>query len=488
MSSWSGTKPRQVHTGGGDFMNRPGMVALLSFLDVQPEQSYIVIFDDLKRFARDTRFHLDLRDAFRQRGARIECLNFKFEETPEGEFIETIMAAQGALEREQNKRQVVQKMQARMKNGYWVFRPPIGYVFGKEAQHGKILVRNEPIASIVQEALEGYASGRFETQIEVARFLEGQPAFPKTDAGTVRQFEVTRMLLRPIYAGYICHDDWKLSWIDGHHEPLISLATYERIQERRNQGARAPARKDINEDFPLRGFVECGDCGKPLTACWSKGKYKKYPYYLCGTKGCKSERKSIPRAKIEEPFDKIMQSLQPTQKLFTLVKQMFRDAWTQREKHAAVILDRYKKDIKSIDTQIEGLLDRIVATSNSAIVSAYEGKIEKLDQERRVIAEKFQNGAVPKGRFEDFIELPLNFLANPWNLWKSGQSVLRQTVLRLAFSERIAYCRETGYRTPKTTLPFKALSAFDTGKMKLVEPEGYSTISLSHCVGATIQC
>jgi len=40
-------------SGGGDFMNRPGMVALLSFLDAQPAKDYVIIFDDLKRFARD---------------------------------------------------------------------------------------------------------------------------------------------------------------------------------------------------------------------------------------------------------------------------------------------------------------------------------------------------------------------------------------------------------------------------------------------------
>ena len=68
-------------TGGGDFMKRPGMVALLSYMDAQPDEDYVVIFDDLKRFARDTRFHLDLREAFRERGATIECLNFKFDET-----------------------------------------------------------------------------------------------------------------------------------------------------------------------------------------------------------------------------------------------------------------------------------------------------------------------------------------------------------------------------------------------------------------------
>ena len=142
-------------TGGGDFMKRPGMVALLSFLDAQPETRFVVIFDDLKRFARDTRFHLDLREAFRARRATIECLNFKFEDTPEGEFIETIMAAQGALERKQNGSQVSQKMKARMQNGYYTFSCPFGYRYERVRGHGKLLVRDEPKASIVQEALEG---------------------------------------------------------------------------------------------------------------------------------------------------------------------------------------------------------------------------------------------------------------------------------------------------------------------------------------------
>lgn len=113
-------------SGGGDFIKRPGMVALLAYLDAQSDKQYTVIFDDLKRFARDTEFHFKLRRMFAERGARVECLNFKFEDSPEGKFIETIIAAQGELEREQNGRQVIQKMKARMQNGYWVFYPPMG--------------------------------------------------------------------------------------------------------------------------------------------------------------------------------------------------------------------------------------------------------------------------------------------------------------------------------------------------------------------------
>ena len=33
-------------SGGGNFMQRPVMVALLSFLDAQPQERFVVIFDD----------------------------------------------------------------------------------------------------------------------------------------------------------------------------------------------------------------------------------------------------------------------------------------------------------------------------------------------------------------------------------------------------------------------------------------------------------
>ena len=114
---------RTPSPAAGDYLKRPGMMNLLSFIDAQPNERFVIIFDDLKRASRDTRAYLDLRDAFRQRGVHMECLNMKLGDTPEDEFVETIMAAQGALERKQNGRQVAQKMKARMQSGYWNSQP-----------------------------------------------------------------------------------------------------------------------------------------------------------------------------------------------------------------------------------------------------------------------------------------------------------------------------------------------------------------------------
>jgi site-specific DNA recombinase len=453
-------------SGGIDFMKRPGMVALLSFLDAQPDEKFVVIFDDLKRFARDTQFHFKLREAFRQRQASIECLNFKIDDTPEGEFIETIIAAQGALERKQNGRQVAQKMRARMENGYWIHTAPVGYEYQTVKGHGKVLVPKEPFASILREAFEGYAVGRFQTQAEVKRFLESHPDFPRNSKGILTQQRVTEILTNPIYTGHICSETYELNWLKGHHEALISIKTFDAVQTRREGKTKLPARKNIGEDFALRGFVVCASCKTPLRSSWAKGNTKRYPYYLCQTKGCDQYGKSIARDKIEGDVGAMIQSLQPTRKLFDLMTVIFKNAWTQRLAMAEDMLQSAKRNLHQTEKQIETLLTRIMDASNPAVIKAYEDKINTLEKEKLKLQDNLDNYAPPKGTFEGLLELSLRFLANPYKLWETGHITLRRTVLRLAFADRLEYCRIEGARTPKTTLPFKHLNRFCKGQVR----------------------
>jgi DNA invertase Pin-like site-specific DNA recombinase len=449
-------------SGSADFMTRPGMRAMLAYLDGQIGKQYVVIFDDLKRFARDTELHFQLRREFSSRGASVECLNFKFEDTPEGKFIETVIAAQGALEREQNRRQVIQKMKARVEAGFWVFRAPVGYKFERASTGGKVLVPDEPLASVVKDVLEGYASGRLASQAEVQRFLEADPHFPKDrPIGSLRAMTVWRLLRKVVYAGHVEAPKWGVSVRQGQHEGLISFATFERIQDLLEGKRRPAARKDFNEDFPVRGFVMCGDCGKPMTAAFSKGKYKHYPYYLCDTRGCPSKRKSIPRAKIEDGISDLLKTLQPTRQLFDIARQMFLDAWQLRLDIAADARAGWKRQIADVTKQMDNLLDRIVDASSPTVVSAYETRLTKLERQKLVLTEKADSALPPKGHLEDFIELSLRFLSSPWEIYDKGCPVVKRAVLKLAFSEPLHYTRNDGYRTPKTTLPFKVLGGLN---------------------------
>ena len=421
---------------------------------------------------------MKLRRELKARNARVECLNFKFEDTPEGEFIETIMAAQGELERKQNRRQVIQKMTARLMDGYYGFSPPYGYKYEKVPGHGKMIVPDEPRASLVREAFEGVASGRFRSVAEVKRFLEAQADLPRNRHGELRWQLVMDLLRRSLYAGLITVEKWNIRDHPGKHEPLVSYETWCKVQEMLDGKAVAPARKDINADFPLRGFVLCGDCGKPLCACWSTSRTgKKHPYYLCVQKGCSSYKKSIRRADVEGTFEDTLQRLQPAQSLFEMARAMFKDAWEQLQGRSAEQRQDLHRQARGLQDRIDRLLDRIVDAKNDSVITAYESRVEQMEREKRLLEDRLAASGRPKGTFEETFELALDFLSNPWKVWDIGRLDLRQSVLRLAFSEPLVYDRKTGLQTPVLTLPFKALGQISTRNYDLVDPTGFEPVT-----------
>ncbi len=458
-------------TGGA--IDRPAMKALIAFLQMRKDDT-VVLIDDINRFSRDVQVHWQLRALIAEAGGKLESPSLEFGDDSDSVLVENLLASVSQHQRQKNGEQTKNRMRARAMNGYWVFHAPVGFKYERVAGHGKLLVRDEPNASYVQEALEGFASGRFESQGEVKRFLESCPEFPKNARGEVRYEEVIRLMRRPHYAGHIEVPEWDVSLRKGQHEGLISLKAWNAIQERLNGSVRAPARSDINEDFPLRGFICCDDCGNPLTANWSKSKTgKKHPYYMCFTKGCESYRKSIRRDVLEGEFVELLEDMQPSQSLLTLATAMFANAWDQRSARAGAVFATLKRDIAKVEKQIDGLLDRIVEASTPSVISAYEKRIAKMEREKLVMQEKLESGPKPKATFDELFELAQSFLANPCKIWGYGHLALRRTVLRLAFTERLNYSRKTGLRTPELSIPFKLLGGNNMQNCVMAETKGF---------------
>jgi DNA invertase Pin-like site-specific DNA recombinase len=461
----------------GSLTTRPGMQAMLAFLRKHSKngrEPIVVIIDDISRLARGIDAHLRLRAAIGSAGGVLKSPTIEFGEDSDSILVENLLASVSQHQRQKNGEQTVNRMRARTMNGYWCFAAPIGYRYKRVSGHGNLLVRDEPLASIVQEALEGFAAGRFETQGEMKRFLESQPAYPKDFAdGTIRFQRVSDLLSRPVYAGCVEAPKWNVQRRKGHHEPLISIETYERIQARLHERARAPVKKQIGIDFPLRGFVQCGDCSEPLTACWSRSSTgKRHPYYLCYNRDCASARKSIPRDKVEGEFAEIVARLQPSDGLVTLAHAMFKDAWDQRVAQGKAAQAHLRDLLSDLAKQTDRMLARIVESDNPAVVAAYEKKIADLENKKLILSEQLETEGKSHHAFEDMFELALSFLSNPWKLWASGQYHLRRIVLRLAFSDRVTYCRQSGFSNVKTALPFNILRGIGSTKLELARRTG----------------
>lgn len=449
----------------GRLADRPVMNELLEYLQKHRHEGRIVIVDDVSRFARGHRAHWPLRDEIFEAGGFLESPVAKFGNTADENLVEGMLVTMAQHQREKGAEQTKSRMRGRVINGYWPFYVCRGYRHEHRRGEGKVLVRDEPAASILQEALEGFASGRFQTQAEVGRFLSRFPQFGRMTNQTVQN-----MLTKPLYAGYVGKAEWGIPLRQGQHEGLISIETFDKIQKRLNVGHKVATRRDINDDFPLRGAVDCDECGRPLTACWSTSKTgDKHGYYQCFSRDCARKRKSIRKNQIEGDFVDLLDHVVPRQQLGDLLMAMLKDIWEQRSSQALAFATDCRREAAKLEKQIEGLLDRIVDAGSDAVIRAYEKRISKMEREALVLREKAENAGRPKKSFEELFELAIRFLGNPRKLWETGDLNQRRLALKLTFGERLRYCLKSGFRTPKTAFPFKLLEGLSASFKEMAE-------------------
>jgi len=99
-----------------------------------------------------------------------------------------------------------------------------------------------------------------------------------------------------------------------------------------------------------------------------------------------------------------------------------------------------------------------------SVISTYENRIRQLEERRIELNERIANCGRPLRSFDETLRTLLDFLENPWNLWASERLEHKKAVLTLAFTDRLSYVRNEGFRTPALALPFKVLEDLKSSK------------------------
>lgn len=455
----------------GEDIDREGMDALLNFLEAnRGKKDFVVIVDDIKRIARDVVAHFHIRKQITSLGATIESPIHTFDETPEGKFMETLLAAGAEYERNDNKRRVKSRMKARLERGYWPFFPPSGYKQEMVEGHGKLLTIREPEASIIREALEGFASGKFATQTDVQKFLQHKKFCPPKSKGATYLEQVKRLLIHDAYAGLISYPKWNVTQRKGHHQALISAETYDLILSRLKESAKAP-RTDTREDFPLRGFVLCSCCQHPYTSSWCKGRNEKYPYYRCANKNCDAYNKSVRAEIVQKKFEKLLAKLKPRPNILAVVKADLLAEWNRKLLDVDTVRKTRQKKLNDLQDQIKGLIDKIELCKSPTVINELEQRVEVLKAQKLRLGNRV---AQPKKHydFETALNRSFSYIENPLRKWKKGDLKERQIVLMFVFEDPLIYDKETGFETPKLSLPVKISCVPELDRLELVELKG----------------
>ncbi|MEK7088776.1 MAG: recombinase family protein [Patescibacteria group bacterium] len=459
------------YSGGGDFMKRPAMRELLAYIDANPHKKFLVVFDDLKRFARDAKFHFELKTAFHIRDVKLLCLNYNFDESAEGKFVELMFAGQAQLEREQNRRQVIQKQKARLDLGYWPFGAKKGYQLIKDPVHGKLSIATKEGLEVLKPALENFALGVFVRKIDVCRFLVEKGFWTKQSPEKYID-KLTQILKDPFHMGDIEYPIWEVSRRRGKHEGIISAETFDLIQKRlKKEDSGIRIRRDVSSDFPLRNLVLCAHCLNPLTAAWTTNARKKsrWPYYVCHTKGCEAYGKSLRKNDVEDGFIAILQKNNLKPEVGELVTLMFDRTWGDETKKESGLHQQDKDHKDSLSNEIALLAKMAASAKSEAVRSVYEGQIEGLAEQIESLDGKLAIKADMNIPYRTALDKSTTMLKSPYKAWINLDLLEQRRLFYFIFDTKLPYSQKEGYRTNEVPTAIRLFEEFATTNPSDVE-------------------
>ena len=340
-------------------------------------------------------------------------------------------------------------------------------------EHGMLGVPNRVGKEMLKPALEGFANGTFVRKIDAIRFLQSKGMWTKQKPEKYID-KFTEKLKDPYYPGLIEFPAWEVGRRKGHHEPIISLETYELNQKRlRKTDLNKRIRMDISSDFPHRGLIICRDCNGHLTGAWfPNGKGQRYRRYVCRNVACPSYNKVIKAEEIENKFMEILKQGVLKKEVDVLLKRTFDTVWTHEVKKMQDDKQVIEAQKKSLEQKLSEITDLMLASKSAAVRRAYEKQIENTEKE----IEELEGQSMPeldlKVPYQTALEKAALLLKKPYIAWDKFDVFEKQKLFFFLFQAKLPYSRKFGYQTSQIPYAARLFEEFVAETTHLVEMPG----------------
>ncbi len=350
-----------------------------------------------------------------------------------------------------------------------MFIPPVGYLNAPKWT-GKSLMPDPDRAALVTRAFEEFATGRF-TKEEVLDSIT-RSGFRTRAGSTMNPQSFGRMLTNRLYTGFIDMPHFAVSR-RGDFDPLVSDETFYRVQailQGRIQVVGPHLRS--RPDFPLKGLVRCADCGRPLTASWSKGRSGRYAYYHCWRQ-CRAV--NVTKAKLEGAFSDELERLQPTPGYMRLVKDLVLRAWRERTVEVGRDAADAERSAKAIQQKLDRL-DEAFIYAKAIDLDTYERQRDRLRQELTFTQIDKHSVELEKFDVEGILAFAERVLPRAADLWVQASLNQKQRLQQLFFPDGIAFDGKQFVRTAVTTHAFNYLTCADDSENQVASPTGFEPV------------
>lgn len=338
--------------------NRPALIKMLELCKRKNQNIHAVIIYKIDRLSRSTEDYLGIRKLLGEKAIKIVSCTEPTEDSPAGEFIETILASAARYDNAVKSERVSANILERIKSGLPHGKAKIGYLNQTTSDNKKIIVKDPKVFPLIQRAWQEMERGT-QTLSSIAKLLNSWGVYTKK--GT-RRYKLTKQQIARIfsdktYCGYAISAKHSLEVKSNQVPQMITEDTFFRVRSILLGRNSAPTLyQKIRPEFPLRGFLICEKCSQPLRAGFSKGRSKYYGYYFCQTHATPS----ISSGKTEDALINLLRELTPDPLLRKIFLEDIKRKWNEKYFDFVRQQERVEEDIKLLkeEKHIIGIKNR----------------------------------------------------------------------------------------------------------------------------------
>ncbi|WP_193786562.1 zinc ribbon domain-containing protein, partial [Kordia jejudonensis] len=193
--------------------------------------------------------------------------------------------------------------------------------------------------------------------------------------------------------------------------------------------------KKNNPHLPLKGFITCDSCGKPITGYTEK--VYKINYYRCNAKGCSGYSRAD---KLNEKFKNLLTTFQIDEKFIAPLKLQMKYTFEYYNESNKDVTEHLRYNLKAIKEKIEKVEERFVYGEIN--MELYSKHSEKLKLEEAGVLKEIEKSTIEKSKFNLHVENSIKLLANLPNMWELSDCMVKQKLQNLLFPNGIRYNRQ----------------------------------------------
>lgn len=385
---------------------------------------------------------------------------------PENQYVLAFYLTAPQVENERLSLRVKAAIRQGLKQGKWMGRAPFGYVNDKINK----LIEPDPLTKeIVAFIFDTFSKGIYSIE-EVRKMV-------KERGVDFHKQTFINMLSNPLYVGKMhlkAFGDEPEQFVRGLHLPIVDEEVFNRVQDILN-GKRKPYQgKTKGEELPLKGYLICPNCGKPMTGSASKSRSgNHYHYYHCQMKyGCKNRFNAN---KANKAFESYLSSFHVNEEVLSLYYFILEDTFKCNDIEREQEKRRVEVEIENLESKISNLDDKML--NNELSTDRYNRLIEALESQKKQAQNRYNVLSQPTSEYGKYIQFSTCFLADLGGYYKKATLITKQKIIGSIFSEKLEFDGEN-YRTAKVNAVFELISRLGKGFTKK-QPD--ISIELSSC-------